>query len=80
MKTDQQATSHQQCPPHQNMYHRRKAEMDRDGGRKTPGVGRGGRENVSEESQDKSKLPQSAHMTLSNWTCPAILYQQYTHT
>lgn len=70
MKTDQQATSHQQCPPHQNMYHRRKAEMDGDGRRKS----------VSEESQDKSKLTQSAHNTLSNWTCPTILHQQYTHT
>lgn len=51
MKMDPQATSRQQCPSHQKRHHSRKAEMEGDG---IPGEGGRGRENVSEESQDKS--------------------------
>ncbi|XP_074507059.1 uncharacterized protein LOC141777033 isoform X2 [Sebastes fasciatus] len=50
-------------------------DMEGDARGRSPGKGGRGKENVREESQDKSKLPQSANFTLSIWTYPAILHE-----
>lgn len=75
-KTDQQVTSHQQRPARQKSHRARRAGMEGEGS-----TGKGGRArgNVSEESQDKRKLPQSANISLSNSTYPALSHQQQTN-
>lgn len=76
MTMDQQATSHQQRPPHQKTHQGREEDMEGDGRGRSPGEGGRGKGNMAEESQDKAKFKESANIAPPNWT--ALLQQQQT--